>query len=56
MATMKPYHALIRHDHGRVKVRTWASSRADAIANIMRHEGCPRRAIEKCYKAQGRSA
>lgn len=44
----KKYVLTVKHDKGKIKLNTTASSEAAAIKQIMDSEGCPRSAILKC--------
>jgi hypothetical protein len=39
------YHVTVRHDQGTVTITTTASCMDAAIASVMAHERCPRRAV-----------
>ena len=44
---VKMYQATIKHDNGKVKIRTAATDKETAIKIICNAEGCPERAIIK---------
>lgn len=50
---MRPYLALLQHDHGRLWLKVYgAGSREGAIQILMAAEGCPRRAILRLKQAR----
>lgn len=42
---MKQFIITLRHDKGKIKLKTAASSEDAAIQNVLNFEGCPRRAV-----------